>query len=140
MPPEERLDELLGALRRDVATLRRYAHEIPWDLFVRSEDHQNMVFFALYRAAQTSIDLGQRLLVLRDLGGAETYAGVFDRLAAHGLLPEDLARRLRGWAGLRNVIAHIYRLTDLQTIHRAYAHEVEDLAEFAVAVEKAIGA
>jgi len=130
MPPEERFGALLDALERDLATLRRYAVEVSWDAFVRSEDTQNMVLFGLYRASQTAIDLGQRLLAGRRLGPADTYTGVFDRLGQHSVIEVELATRLRRWAGLRNVLAHIYRLVDLETIYATQAHDLGDLESY----------
>jgi uncharacterized protein YutE (UPF0331/DUF86 family) len=47
------------------------------------------------------------------------------------LIERDLSDRLRGWAGLRNVIAHIYRRLDLESVYRAYTEETADLEEFA---------
>ncbi len=76
-----------------MASLKRYGAEVSWDEFVRKEDRQNMVLFALFRAAQTAVDLGQRVLAARRLGGAEIYAEVFERLGQHGILSTELAER-----------------------------------------------
>ncbi|MBM4345784.1 MAG: DUF86 domain-containing protein [Deltaproteobacteria bacterium] len=117
MPPDAHLQALLDTLEADVATLRRYAQEVPWDAFVRSRDQQNMVLFALYRAAQGAVDIGQRALARDRLGAAATYGEVFALLANAGCIPQPLADRLYGWAGLRNVIAHLYRSVDLEALH-----------------------
>jgi len=135
LPPDESIAALVRALRKDVASLKRYGDQVSWDEFVRNEDRQNMVLFALFRAAQTAVDIGQRLLASRRLGGAETYAEVFERLGQQGILSTELAERMRGWAGLRNVIAHLYRIVDLELIYRAYTQETCDLEEFSDAVE-----
>jgi uncharacterized protein YutE (UPF0331/DUF86 family) len=136
MPPDAALSALIDELEADVATLRRYASDVPWDDFVRSRDRQNMVLFALYRAAQGAIDVGQRVLARDRLGPAVGYGEVFVRLANASRLDPALAARMQGWAGLRNVIAHIYRAADLETLYHAYTRELGDLESFAKAMRR----
>ena len=136
MPPETDLETLLATLEGYIATLERYAAEVPWDRFVASEDEQNKVLYGLHKAIQCAIDAASLVVARHGLGPADTYRGVFHKLAGAGLLDADLADRLAGWAGLRNVIVHIYRLLDLERIHSAYAHETGDLRAFVAAARQ----
>jgi hypothetical protein len=58
----ERFLALLEALRQSLATLDRYQQTVDRDRLLRDVDAQNMVLFALYRAVQGAIDLGQHLI------------------------------------------------------------------------------
>jgi len=136
VPPETDLETLLATLEGYLSTLERYAEEVPWDRFVASEDEQNKVLYGLHKAIQCTIDAASLLVARHGLGPADTYRGMFHRLASAGLLDPDLADRLAGWAGLRNVIVHIYRLLDLELIHSAYAHETGDLRGFVAAARR----
>ena len=50
------------------------------------------------------------------------------RLAAE---PADLARQLAGWAGMRNVLGHLYPTLDLARVHAAIAEDLGALERFA---------
>jgi uncharacterized protein YutE (UPF0331/DUF86 family) len=48
-----------------------------------------------------------------------------------GDLSPELAERLRGWAGLRNILVHEYLDIDHAVAHHAIQAELLDLEEFA---------
>jgi uncharacterized protein YutE (UPF0331/DUF86 family) len=60
-----------------------------------------------------------------------TYQQAFANLAVSGCLDPDLARRLMGWAGLRNVLAHHYASIDYGRIAETLATELVDLERLA---------
>jgi uncharacterized protein YutE (UPF0331/DUF86 family) len=66
-----------------------------------------------------------------------TYRAVFGSLASAGWIPHDLADRLSGWAGLRNIIAHSYVDLDLGRVHDALG-EREVLATYAALVSQRV--
>lgn len=117
-----------------MATLERYAREVPWDAFAAREDEQNKVLFGIHRAVQAAIDAANFVVAARGLGPADSYRALFRKLADAGLLDRDLAVRLEGWAGLRNVIVHLYRVVDLEKLHDAYSKETTDLRAFVAAM------
>lgn len=123
-------DEFLAALRRDLADLERYAREVGYDRFVRDRDAQNMVLFAVYRVSQNLIDLANLIVADRGLGVPQSYRDTFRLLAEAGILDMNLSPQLEGWAGLRNVIAHIYRKLDLDDVHRAFTSELAPVRSF----------
>jgi uncharacterized protein YutE (UPF0331/DUF86 family) len=90
-----------------------------------------MVLFALYRAVQGAIDLGQHLIAERGLRVPAAYREVFRTLADDGILTPELGARLQGWAGFRNIIAHDYGVLDLQLVAKALHDDLGDLHDFA---------
>jgi uncharacterized protein YutE (UPF0331/DUF86 family) len=86
-----------------------------------------MVLFALYRAVQGAIDLGQHLIAEKGLPVPSAYREVFRALADAGILTPDLGIRLQDWAGFRNSIAHDYGVLDMHLV----ANALHDLHEFA---------
>lgn len=97
-------------------------------------DTQNMVLFALYRAIQAAIDLGQHVALERRLAVPATHREVFEVLGRAGAIDAELAERMQGWAGLRNVIAHLYAEIDMQLVASALYAELDDLERFASAM------
>jgi len=121
---------LLDALRAALRDLDRYAGSVTAAQLKSDGDCQNMVLYAIYRAVQACIDLAHHIVSDQGLTVPATYRAVFDSLRAAGWIDADLAVRLAGWAGLRNVIAHSYVDIDLDRVHAALL-ERDDLHAYA---------
>lgn len=132
----DRFLALLDELRQALGVLRRYRDSLPRERLVRDIDTQNMVLFALYRAVQGSIDLGQHVIAERGLPVPSAYREIFRVLRDAGVLDAELADRLERWAGMRNVIAHQYGALDLERVADALYDHVPDLEAFAVAMAR----
>ena len=96
-----------------------------------------MVLHALYVAIQSAVDLAMHITADSGLAQSESYRAVFRTLERAAIIDAALASRLEGWAGLRNVVAHMYATIDYARVHQALA-ELEDLERFAVAARARI--
>ncbi|MFZ5470279.1 MAG: type VII toxin-antitoxin system HepT family RNase toxin [Myxococcota bacterium] len=121
-------------LWRAYRDLERYRDQYDSARFLSDHDAQRMVLHAMYEASQASIDLGVHLLVHRGEEAPSSYQEVFTRLESAGLISQDLARRMRGWAGLRNVLAHFYPVVDMTRVEAVLRNELVDLSEYARAL------
>ena len=72
-------------------------------------------------AAQCTIDLALSVIARRGLGVPQSYREAFELLARANIIDAELATELQKWAGLRNVLVHVYTALDLERIHRALA-------------------
>lgn len=97
-----------------------------------AEDRERLwiVERGLQLCAQNALDIATHIAAAagRDV---PDYATAIDRLAELKVLPADLARRLRGLAGFRNVLVHGYLDVDLEIVARALESRLDELAEFA---------
>jgi uncharacterized protein YutE (UPF0331/DUF86 family) len=93
----ERFLSLIETLRQAVATLARYRTTVNRQRLLVDPDTQNMVLFAIYRAIQASVDLGQHVIAERGLPIPSTYREVFTVLGNAGFVDPELASRLQGW-------------------------------------------
>jgi uncharacterized protein YutE (UPF0331/DUF86 family) len=123
------LAELLGC----ISDLERYRARFSRSDLSTQRDVQHMVLRALYVAAQSALDLALHLVSDGALPQAITYQDSFRRLAEGGVIDTALADRLAGWAGFRNVLAHLYASIDLDRVHASLS-EVDDLKRFAAIV------
>lgn len=123
----QRIDVLLDAL----SDLRRYRASVSRDVLAADRDSQHMVLHAMYVAAQAAIDIALHALADAEQPLTSTYREAFQRLGDTGMLDAELARRLEGWAGLRNVLAHFYGSIDYGLVHDALVNDVVDLEAFA---------
>jgi uncharacterized protein YutE (UPF0331/DUF86 family) len=118
----ELLERLLERLEHYAATVTRQDLETDLDKWL-------MVSRALELAAQCCVDLAMEVVARRRLGVPETYRDAFARLAQAGVLSAEHALALQGWAGLRNVLAHLYTAIDLDRVHAALVEDKTPLRE-----------
>ncbi|MBK9385273.1 MAG: DUF86 domain-containing protein [Planctomycetes bacterium] len=104
--------EMLGLLERYRRTISRADMDTDREAWLK-------VKAALEVSAQCAIDLAMELVARRRLGSPQTYRETFGMLARAGILEAGLARELEGWAGLRNVLVHLYTTLDLDRVHAA---------------------
>ena len=101
--------------------LDRYAREVERKELEHDREAWVKVKGALETAAQCAIDLALQIVARRGLGAPQAYREAFAALARAGVLSSELATELESWAGLRNVLTHIYTALDLDRIHGALA-------------------
>jgi uncharacterized protein YutE (UPF0331/DUF86 family) len=109
----------LAMLQKTLALLERYSREVDrrdldtdWETWVK-------VRAALELAAQCAIDAALDLISKRGLGAPQTYRDAFTVLATAGLIDRQLLTELQSWAGMRNVLVHMYTKLDLDRVHAA---------------------
>ena len=136
MSDVERFLSLLEELRQALIVLARYRATVARDRLLAEIDAQNMVLFALYRAVQCSIDLGQHVIAERALPVPSAYREVFRALGQAGVIDVTLAERMERWGGFRNVIAHQYGALDIDRVARALYEDLVDLEAFAATMAK----
>ena len=118
--------DLLGRL---LERIEHYARTVDRQRLEHDLDTWLMVGRALELAARCCIDLATAVIAQRSLGLPDTYRETFARLAQAGLISSETAAALEGWAGLRNVLAHVYAELDLDRIHGAFHADLTPLRE-----------
>jgi uncharacterized protein YutE (UPF0331/DUF86 family) len=126
-----RLEAVLSDLR-DLARVDRAA-------FMRDRALQAQAERWLYVAAECVLDLAHHVIADRGWRTPETYRDAFRVLRDNGVLDEGLAANMEGWAGLRNVLAHLYLDVDHQLLHRILTDELGFLEQFAKRITRAAG-
>lgn len=117
------LDGYVSALEAPASTSR--------ERFVADADLHDLAERRLHLAVECMIDTANHIIATEGLQAAKTYRDAFAILSEHGVIDAPLARRLSGWAGLRNVLVHLYLDIDHGIVHEALTNELGDLSEFA---------
>jgi uncharacterized protein YutE (UPF0331/DUF86 family) len=107
---------------------------VPEAEFVRNRAVHHLAERYLHLAVECMIDVANHLLAQRSLAVPDTYKEAFDLLAREGIITDALATRLRGWAGFRNVLVHLYIDIDHGISWRVIQNERGDLTAFRRAV------
>lgn len=124
------VERKLDSLRRCLQRVEERCPASP-EALAEDMDAQDIVSLNLTRAVQLCVDLAAHLLT--DLGGPppESMGATFSSLAKAGVLPEDIAMRLRRAVGFRNLAVHNYDEIDWRIVHAIATTHLDDFRVFA---------
>lgn len=97
--------------------IRRMREEYEADKSLKNFTHLDALILNIERACQAAIDLAMHVVSVEHLGMPQSSAESFRLLQRAGKLDEDLASRLGGMTGFRNIAIHQYQEIDLEVIH-----------------------
>ncbi len=124
-----KLDELM----RDLRALARADRAT----FLSDRGLQAQAERWLQLAAECALDLAHHLIAERGWKTPTTDREAFEILRAERVLDARLAERMQGWAGLRNVLTHLYLEVDHTRLHEILVGELDDLESYAAALSRA---
>ena len=103
-----------------------------------TEDYlkQDAIALNLQRACEQCIDLANHTIKVRKLGLPKESKESFRLLAANHIIPRDLAARLEGMVGFRNVLVHEYQQLDINLMIDVIENRLGDLLLFADCIVK----
>jgi uncharacterized protein YutE (UPF0331/DUF86 family)/predicted nucleotidyltransferase len=133
----ERVVALLSVLDEAVGRLRRLQDRFTsFETFMADVDTRELCVHHLRIALESVLDVCRHFLAVVGVSLAELDTTNLIVLAGEkGLLDPAFARRVRGMAGMRNAIVHIYWRLDYQAVYRAVTDELADFDEFARQVQ-----
>jgi uncharacterized protein YutE (UPF0331/DUF86 family) len=129
-----RLDALAGYL----AELRSF-QSVRREDFVSEPALHHLAERFLHLACESVLDIAQHVIADQGYRQAKSYKDAIDVLRDEDLLARDLAERLKGWMGFRNVLVHLYLEIDHGRTYDAIRDDLGDLEQFAVAMAPLLG-
>lgn len=130
----EILAQKITSLQRCVARARQARAEAGAD-FRTSYNLQDAAVLNVIRACDTAIDLANMLIRRRKLGIPTESRDSFAILAREKVVAADLGRRLQKMVGFRNIAVHQYRDLDMDVVETVIAQHLDDLLDFARAIQ-----
>jgi uncharacterized protein YutE (UPF0331/DUF86 family) len=88
----------------------------------------------LHLAAECSLDLAHHLIADRGWKTPSTYRETFEVLEREDVLGPELARQMEAWAGLRNILVHMYLEVDHERLWVFLTEELHQLEDYARAL------
>ena len=122
--------EILQVLEQILAELRGYA-PIPSERVVGDRQLQSAVRYALLTAIQCVLDLGLHALTDAGVGRPQDNRTIIRALGERGIIPPELARRVEGMAGFRNLLVHAYAIVDSSIVDSHLRNRLGDLETMA---------
>jgi uncharacterized protein YutE (UPF0331/DUF86 family) len=130
--------ERLAFVRRNLATLARPAG-LERDAFLADVREQWAAAYGLQVTVQALLDAGAHVLGGWFQEAPRDYGEIVPLLAREGVLTPELAQRLAGVSGFRDILVHEYGAVDFALVHDKLGR-LDDLLAFAAALEKWLGA
>ena len=125
------IDQKLESLRRCVRRLHERCPDTP-ELLSEDLDAQDIVSLNLTRAIQLCVDIAAHWLADQDdLGAPQTMGETFSLLAQGDKIPQELADRLRGAVGFRNIVVHNYEAVNWNIVFQLCHEHLDDFQDFA---------
>lgn len=137
----QRVEGYISVLDEAVAQLRRLQGRFTsFEQFQADVDTRELCVHYLRIALEAVLDICRHFLAVVGLSLAELDTTNLIELAGEkGLLEPAFAHRIRGMAGMRNAIVHVYWRLDYQAIYRAVTEQLADFDEFARQVRAYLG-
>ncbi len=79
---------------------------------------------------QNLLDIGAHLLASEIKNDWDDYGEVILKLGKHGVIPVEFSDRIKGMAGLRNILVHEYLKIDLNKLFHYFKYQLEDFVQF----------
>jgi uncharacterized protein YutE (UPF0331/DUF86 family) len=118
------------SIERCIRQIRLY-YKMPSDKSF-ADDHfkQDAIAANLQRAAEQVIDIANHVIKKRKLGLPKESKESFEILAQAQVIPHELAGKMQGMIGFRNVLIHEYQRLDINILVDVIEHHLEDLIVF----------
>ncbi len=90
--------------------------------------------YGLFETIQIVIDIACHLVSKYNLGSPETYVECIELLRKNGYITSELAERLAGMVGLRNILVHEYVSVDRKRLFE-FLYNIEDFRNFILEIK-----
>jgi uncharacterized protein YutE (UPF0331/DUF86 family) len=118
------------SIERCVRQIRLY-YAMPSELpFEKDHLKQDAIAANLQRAAEQAIDLANHVIRKGKLGLPKESKESFEILAKSKVISQELADRLKGMVGFRNIMVHQYQEVDIKIMVDVIEHRLDDLIAF----------
>ncbi|MBI4534303.1 MAG: DUF86 domain-containing protein [Candidatus Melainabacteria bacterium] len=94
-------------------------------------NRQDSIILNLQRACEAAIDMGMRMVRLKQLGIPQSSRDIFVLLNDAGVIESALSIHLQAMVGFRNIAIHDYRKMNLDIVRHLIENRLQDLSQFA---------
>jgi uncharacterized protein YutE (UPF0331/DUF86 family) len=108
--------------------------QIPLEEYLADENMQMIVERRLQLSIQVCIDIANYLIAHLGLRAPDSQENVFTVLGAESIIPSDLAGRMVGMVGFRNILVHDYLDINSRLVHSHLGQRLSDFEAFSQAL------
>ena len=104
--------------------------------FLTNYTKQDSVILNIERACQAAIDMGNRLLKIKNLGLPQSNRDTFVKLEKSKIISIELSRKMQAMAGFRNIAVHDYSSVNIDVVANIVKNNLQDLVVFSETIIK----
>lgn len=124
------VNKILGSLQEALNHLKSKQNVSIRD-YQKDKDLQAIVERKLETSIQACIDIGNHIISHDELGVPSNYGEIFNILAQHGIIPDNITGVMVKMAGFRNILIHEYREIIIERVHKILQTGLGDFSAFA---------
>lgn len=131
------MDEILINKSATISRCIKRIREDYQDDFKVNFTKQDSVILNIERACQAAIDIGNRLVRIKNLGLPQSNRDTFLKLEQNKIIPPEMSKNLQAMAGFRNLAVHNYGSLNIEVVINIIENHLNGLKDFAeIAIEK----
>jgi uncharacterized protein YutE (UPF0331/DUF86 family) len=119
----------IGEIRESAVRLAEFKQK-SLGTFLTHKDNPAIAEHHLRRALECTLDIARHILAKRGKRRPQDYGECFDLLGQEGILPSDFAQGIKGMAGYRNRLVHLYWEVTNQELFQLIDSKLEDFEKF----------
>jgi uncharacterized protein YutE (UPF0331/DUF86 family) len=120
-----------------VVRLERFG-AMPIAQFIGNAEAVDAACYRLLVGIEAAIGLCYHICAVHLRRVPEQYAACFDTLHDAGIIPGELAARLKAMARFRNLLVHMYKKVEPAAVHAILGDSLPDLRAFAAAAVRLV--
>lgn len=124
------MDEILINKKTSIERCIKRIQEDFQEDFLTNYTKQDSVILNIERACQAAIDMGNRLLKIKNLGLPQSNRDTFVKLEKSKIISIELSKKMQAMAGFRNLAVHDYSTLNIEVVVNIVKNNLQDLTEF----------
>ena len=119
----------IGEIRESAGRLADFK-KIGCESFLSDSDNYAIAEHHLRRALEAALDISRHILAKMGKKRPQEYVECFDFLGQEKILPLEFARKIRGMAGYRNRLVHLYWEVTAKELYELITKRLDDFETF----------
>ncbi|HLD38668.1 MAG: hypothetical protein A3G45_01400 [Candidatus Staskawiczbacteria bacterium RIFCSPLOWO2_12_FULL_37_15] len=133
---KEKIIERISDIKNAVLELERF-QKMDLEEFLKDSDNYNLSAYHLRIAVEAVLIIGTHILSrIPQNGKKKDYTQVILTLADYNVLPKDFSQKIKGMAGYRNRLVHLYWKIEPKELLSVIKEDLSDLEEFIGYIKK----
>lgn len=128
------MDEILINKKTSIERCIKRIQEDFQEDFLTNYTKQDSVILNIERACQATLDMGNRMLKIKNLGLPQSNRDTFVKLEKSKIISTELSKKMQAMAGFRNLAVHDYSTLNIEVVVNIVKNNLQDLTEFSEAI------
>lgn len=100
------------------------------DDFLTNYTKQDSVILNIEKACQSAIDMGARIVKIKNLGLPQSHRDIFVKLEKSRIIDAELSAKMQAMAGFRNLAVHDYSSVNIEVVVNIVNNHLKDIESF----------